>query len=306
MPAKTQMPGVRQPPDHYTVLWRYMDLPKFVSLLSTKALWLTQLESLTDHYEGGLPASLVKKWIDQWRQDGIDLEMIHDAHFPSYLERKTRYANCWTMATNESEPMWRLYGGDRRGVAVRAFYSTLSMQLPPTCELGVVEYVDYSTLPEDKITISNLPFMKRAEFGLEQEVRAVERHYAFVKDEDRPQRKGPPGSTLTQADFDAMYNQPTGIKVPVDTSVLIEEVVVNPYADQLFFDIVRDIVTAFGLSKPVRWSSLRASTPLQDARTNGPINQGKSKVIFGRVRIPGTTLWTSGPYLKSERPKDDE
>lgn len=44
-----------QPDDPTVLAWRYLDLPKFLSLLLKKELYLTRLDSLEDSYEGTLP-----------------------------------------------------------------------------------------------------------------------------------------------------------------------------------------------------------------------------------------------------------
>ena len=44
-----------QPDDPTVLAWRYLDLPKLLSLLLKKQLYLTRLDSLEDKYEGTLP-----------------------------------------------------------------------------------------------------------------------------------------------------------------------------------------------------------------------------------------------------------
>jgi hypothetical protein len=53
-------------PNEDSKLWRYMNLPKFLSLLQTKSLFLCNLELMarSDLFEGTLPSSRFKhrKW----------------------------------------------------------------------------------------------------------------------------------------------------------------------------------------------------------------------------------------------------
>jgi hypothetical protein len=38
-----------------TVLWRYMDFTKFISMLVTNRLWLARVDCLGDAFEGWMP-----------------------------------------------------------------------------------------------------------------------------------------------------------------------------------------------------------------------------------------------------------
>ena len=42
-------------PKSDTVIWRYMDLPKLLSIISNNSLWFSRLDKLTDEYEGTVP-----------------------------------------------------------------------------------------------------------------------------------------------------------------------------------------------------------------------------------------------------------
>jgi hypothetical protein len=47
---------VFQPPDNPTIhIWRYIDLPKYISLLNDKALYFCRMDKLIDRFEGSLP-----------------------------------------------------------------------------------------------------------------------------------------------------------------------------------------------------------------------------------------------------------
>ena len=42
------------------ILWRYMDLAKFVSMLESNALWLARADSFPDKHEGKFPDEMRK------------------------------------------------------------------------------------------------------------------------------------------------------------------------------------------------------------------------------------------------------
>lgn len=55
-------PSFTHPDDLTSKVWRYMDLAKLVSLLSSRELFLTSLSNMEDPHEGCLATGLVKPW----------------------------------------------------------------------------------------------------------------------------------------------------------------------------------------------------------------------------------------------------
>jgi hypothetical protein len=56
-----------QPDDPSVLAWRYLDLPKLLSLLLKKELHLTRLDALEDKYEGTLPLQTVPAMLAELR-----------------------------------------------------------------------------------------------------------------------------------------------------------------------------------------------------------------------------------------------
>lgn len=304
MAARTEFPNLRQPEDPSISVWRYLDLPKFLSFLAYRSLWFTRLGVLQDSFEGAVPEDTISKHVRGWHESGVDVTSIHDAHFPSYLPRKVNYVCCWHASECESDVMWRLYGGGTRGVAIHSRYSALVSCFSDAFTSGEVKYVDYSTLSDSARTVFSPSFWKRREYSAEREIRVVTQHYQFKPDDDQSVPLGNPGTVPTLARIDDLYDQPPGIKVHVDLAMLIDEIVVNPYADDLFFDVIQQSVVAFGLrGKNVRWSSLRHSTPLERAKADGEFGRGSSGGSAESTRkvVPGIPVWTSGAS-KTEHP----
>src|SRR5450759_1000989 len=100
-------------PELSTVLWRYLDLPKLVSLLEHQSLWFARLDTLGDPYEGVPPKPLID---DMWRlsDDLPETERLHrtdvashNTHFFSTTP-KLLFVSCWHANPVESAAMWRL------------------------------------------------------------------------------------------------------------------------------------------------------------------------------------------------------
>ena len=47
-------PVFRKPDNENVTIWRYMDFPKFVSMIDRKGLFLTRVDILQDKFEGSL------------------------------------------------------------------------------------------------------------------------------------------------------------------------------------------------------------------------------------------------------------
>ncbi len=104
-------------------VWRYLDLAKFVSLLSTKTLIFSRVDCLRDDYEDLLRRhSHLKLKSDPGRAKRF-------AEFQTKVRPHT-YVTCWHANSDESEAMWRLYCGANEGVAIKTSYEKLDASLP--------------------------------------------------------------------------------------------------------------------------------------------------------------------------------
>jgi hypothetical protein len=52
---------IRQPPDDSAVVWRYMNLHKFVWMISKKQLWFTPISLFEDEFEGRVPPPMLER-----------------------------------------------------------------------------------------------------------------------------------------------------------------------------------------------------------------------------------------------------
>ena len=114
--------------------------------------------------------------------------------------------------------------------------------------VGKVNYINYES---DFIAEGNAfnPFLhKRLSFEHEREVRAM---YWILSEK---------GFAQDVCDI--------GIYSDIDVSLLIKEVIVAPYADSWFLELIKSVATRYGLEAPVNKSSL-AGEPWWD-----PLNRG--------------------------------
>ena len=235
-------------------IWRYMDLAKFVSLVSRPALFFASAAELGDPYEGALPKKDIKARKTALgtadAPGGISAdEMVANMRRASL---RAVIVSCWHMSDDESAFMWDLYGD--RGIAVRTTFGGLRDGITDaevSFTIGKVRYIDYhraSLLSTDW----RAPFMhKRKTYEVERELRVVAYRPA---DGDWPEH----GLALIERVGREGYADDgyPGRYVEVDLGTLVEEVVVAPGSRLGFLEDVKSAADAFGLGAPVRQSSL--------------------------------------------------
>jgi hypothetical protein len=125
----------KKPDNENEIIWRYMDLPKFVSLVDRKALFFIRLDRLQkmDRFEGALTKPTVEQMnsteshkIIQSTQTKEQQE-AGNRRFIEFrnLYRKTCVVNCWHMNENESDAMWGLYATRQAGIAIKSTFKRL-------------------------------------------------------------------------------------------------------------------------------------------------------------------------------------
>ena len=137
-PYRAPHESFRQPADGNVKVWRYLDLARLISLLMSKQFLLTRVDKFADDFEGSVTRGVYETWQKSPKNAAIMAKMRPE------LKRQI-YASCWRADDDESEAMWRLYCGDREGVALCTTYAKLDKSLSDYkgLWLGEVSYVDY-------------------------------------------------------------------------------------------------------------------------------------------------------------------
>jgi len=231
-------------PDTDTVLWRYMDFVKYVSMLSSEALFFANSSQFQDPFEGAVGAEVL---MDEWKRRFR--EWYKDVHTPEEIElliqgfhmtysmlKDGTVINCWYKSKGESEAMWRLYSTDtNNAIAIRTNVGKLKASLPGTkqFEIGKVIYYDY----DEPISNPNITFwFKRQSFAHEKEVRVIHRVAPQV------------GCN--------------GVLIPVDLRLLIDKVYISPLASSWLLDLVKDVSLKYGFEVEVDKSEI-AQLPIK-------------------------------------------
>ena len=103
-----------------TVLWRYMDLSKFVSLLSKKSLWLARADTFKDQSEGKFHFEMRETLKEAYKKFIFHKDdMVEDENdFQNFLI-KNAYISCWHKNDHENMAMWEIYSQSTEAVAIK-------------------------------------------------------------------------------------------------------------------------------------------------------------------------------------------
>jgi hypothetical protein len=232
-PHRESHPSFPQPDDPSVKVWRYLDLPRFISLLSTEALSFARVDSLDDPFEGSIPPAVYEQWKNRHS------ELVATARRGL---RKQAFVSCWHANNTESEAMWRLYCGSRDGIALQTTYEKLDASLPRGVFIGQMTYLDYECDVEPPGDTLALLMRKREAFEHEHEIRAL------VWPHTAPQ--------LAPRELDEDVRV---INVPWSAPEFLERIYVSPYAEEWYRDVVLEVLERFAphLVDRLTWSHMR-------------------------------------------------
>lgn len=237
------------PTNEHVKIWRYMDVTKLLSLLDSNRLFFTRADLFEDPFEGSWPQiniddrELIPQYLPSHSPDQIKI-VLESLTAMSQSQRKNTAINCWHMNEYESAAMWKLYLTSAEGIAVQSTFSRLKncLHWQNPVFIGMVKYIDYNT---QYINAANSysPFIhKRKSYEHEKEIRAV-----IVKHTENED-----GSIdLYTSSIDS------GISVPVDIEMLIENIFISPTAPKWFTELIQAIIVKYDYNFNVVQSELK-------------------------------------------------
>lgn len=224
------------------VLWRYLDLSKFIRLLQTSSLFFLRVDKFEDKFEGSFTAS-VKKLIERSYEEN-DIDFTYE-QFKAGL-KKGIFINCWHSGLKEDMAMWRLYGKSSNAIAITSTVGRLEKQIEPhnngeRISIRKVEYIDHFEDPEIDISkYSNIFTYKHEAYSFEKEVRVIANHYPNPE---------------------VMSRDTYGFEMKIDLASLLRSIVIPPEAPEWFFDLVTRTSRDYGCDSLVKKSDL-ANEPI--------------------------------------------
>ncbi|MCX7088042.1 MAG: hypothetical protein NTV00_08325 [Methylococcales bacterium] len=210
-----QHASILTPPDA-TIIWRYMNLEKLLSLISIQKLFLCRLDRFKDPWEGVWPKVFCNEIRNEWlEEDAIGLFSATQKMRSSIL------VNSWHENKFESAALWDQYG-EKSGFAVRSTIGHLKNSISDSrpIYIGKINYIDYAKETVSEVNLLIPTFLKRSSFQHEKEVRIAVFH--------------PP--------------EPINQYIDVNLNILIQEIYLSPTIDEWMVSVISELIDRYNLS----------------------------------------------------------
>ena len=223
--------NIKIPEDPNTVVWKYLDLSKFVDLLLYKKLFLSRSDKFEDQYEGTFSEPTFEE---------IRKLSINNPEFLDYYKshRENVVISSWHINEYESFAMWQIFTQKSEGLAIQStlgrIQEALKLDTIYNQHIGEVNYIDYK---KEYIPFDNafFPFLfKRKSFQYEREIRII--------------------SDVTE--FELKIDN--GLKIDVDISQLIEKIYIHPKSENWYKNLVIELVQRLGFDFTIEKSDLES------------------------------------------------
>ena len=221
-------------------IWRYMDLAKFISLLSNKALYFANPNQFRDPYEFDLPKShyqALDEMSENWKKRQLqefEEKVPNFKNTPQYDQifqtmnkmlsteelnesiKEKFGVSCWHINDYENEALWKIYTNQGQGIAIETTDIKLKESFITTKNIHCdkVRYEDFDA-PIEKGHMHYGGFIKRKAFEYEKEYRAM--------------------VMLDEADYGE------GCLVETNLDILIQKVHISPLMPNYFVDAIKYI-----------------------------------------------------------------
>ncbi|MDB5230826.1 MAG: hypothetical protein JWN76_1631 [Chitinophagaceae bacterium] len=236
------------------LLWRYLDLPRYIDLLLKNELFFCRADRFEDPFEGKYPRKsqdvllhnnlnelpAEEKTTENIKKAKEQVKELTERH---QQKRSTVTINSWHENEEENFAMWKIYAKGNYGLALQTTYEKLQHAFEVTDKqvyIGKVKYFDERTEPIP-VEDSFVPFLrKRLIYQYEKEVRCC---YALTDEEAK-------NYLWESQDID------NGIFIPVNCDLLIDKIYISPYSPQWFRELVAGINKKFGIEKEIVHSTV--------------------------------------------------
>lgn len=224
-------PHITLTDDPNTIVWKYLDLSKFLDMLLSKKLFMSRSDKFEDQYEGTFSEPTYEE---------IKKIAANNPKFLDYYKshREKVVISSWHANEYESFAMWQIFTKNNEGLAIQSTIGRLKEALKPEKHfeqyIGEVNYIDYKKeyIPFDD---TFFPFLfKRKSFQYEREIRII---------------------SDVSAD-NLKVND--GLKIDVDIDLLIEKIYIHPKSENWYKNLVIEMVQKLGYNISIEKSDLES------------------------------------------------
>ncbi|WP_149206332.1 hypothetical protein [Flavobacterium johnsoniae] len=224
-------PNIKLPNEPDTIVWKYLDLSKFLDLLLSKKLFMSRSDKFEDQYEGTFSEPTYEE-IKKLAVDNPEFLNYYKTH------REKVAISSWHINEYESFAMWQIFTKNNEGLAIQSTIGRLQKAVRPENNfdqyIGEVNYIDYKKeyIPFDDLFF---PFLfKRKSFQYEREVR-------ILTDTSKSEIK---------------LND--GLKINVDINQLIEKIYIHPKSENWYKKLVIELVERLDFGFEIEKSDLES------------------------------------------------
>jgi len=218
-------------PEDSTIVWKYLDLSKFVDLLLYQKLFMSRSDKFEDQYEGTFSEPTFEE-IRKLSTNNPDFLNYYKTH------REKVVISSWHSNEYESFAMWQIFTQKNEGLAIQSTLGRIKQALIPenTFEqhIGEVNYIDYK---KEYIPFDNafFPFLfKRKSFQYEREIRII--------------------TDVTSQNLTI----DNGLKIDVDINLLIEKIYIHPKSENWYKNLIIEMVKRLGFDFEIEKSDLES------------------------------------------------
>lgn len=242
-------------PDGDKKIAKYLDITRFLSMLTKSALFFCRVDKLEDKFEGTYTKATLKQRLNYLKgltgtpYPGFNItaekteENIQILQKNDEQQRALFCVNCWNKEEVESAALWKIYSDFNKGIMIESSVSKIKSAFIDTPETVQISEVEYISFKDDKIPWGNTnhPFLyKDHAYHFEEEIRLL--HY-----------KIPPEGWVYDWDNEEVNE---GVYLKVNLQKLITRIVLSPYSPQWFFNLIKDITEKYSLEITIAKSRL--------------------------------------------------
>ncbi|KIX22104.1 hypothetical protein SY27_05420 [Flavobacterium sp. 316] len=224
-------PDIKLTDNPETIVWKYLDLSKFLDMLLSKKLFMSRSDKFEDQYEG----TFSEPTFEEIKKIAVNNPKFLD-YYKSHREKVV--ISSWHANEYESFAMWQIFTKNNEGLAIQSTIGRIKEALKSEKHfeqyIGEVNYIDYKKeyIPFDD---TFFPFLfKRKSFQYEREIRII---------------SDVSNSKISIND---------GLKIDVDINQLIEKIYIHPKSENWYKNLVIEMVQKLGYAITIEKSDLES------------------------------------------------
>jgi len=241
-------------PDENLIVSKYIDIIKFLSLLTKNALFFCRLDKLEDKFEGTTAKKNFSERVNWYStvHHHTQTPLTEDEVFTKVKQqyeieqivKETNCISCWNKSTRESAALWKIYSDFGKGIMLKSSIKKIKEAFINSNEdirISEVKYINYENeiMPDGNLFFPIIH--KQDAYSYENEVRLI---HAV----DFPQIGKIYDWSKEESDV--------GKYIKVDVNTLIDEIVVGPFSPKWMIELLGNIADKYNLTAPITKSTL--------------------------------------------------